>query len=322
LTRVFFPFLLFEIQGPDVLTQEAKKKESSGSTATSQAKPKPDGTNKKLMKLKTPGSLTPKSKKPMATTTNKLMTKKTNHKKKMSSQDPKHLEVVKKLKKQQQLGKSKAKKSDPSPSSSSSNKKASASSKQAPSAPLVNGNNKVTEQSAAAEVITKAPGRRAPHVVQAPVSYSCFPTGILSSGQILKRLHVREFICRFKDLIPGLGATEAKNSRTESQRAEKIIDSMDDLVNFWIDDEGGMRAIMNGLTRLIEADFNLVDHSSADRASSSPILKSDASPPLLAQLKRECKNSSTPIPYHQNSVPCWNSQYSFFFFIIRPFFQI
>ncbi|EFP84482.1 uncharacterized protein PGTG_10202 [Puccinia graminis f. sp. tritici CRL 75-36-700-3] len=295
-------------QGPDILNQEAKKKQSSSSTATSQVKPKPDGTNKKLMKLKTPGSLTPKSKKPMATTTNKLMTKKTNHKKKMSSQDPKHLEVVKKLKKQQQLGKSKPKKSDPSSSSASCNKQASASSKQAPSAPLVNGNNKVTDPPAGAEVIAKAPGRRAPHVVQAPVSYSCIPTGILSSAQILKRLHVREFICRFKDLIPGLGATEAKNSRTESQRAEKIIDSMDDLVNFWIDDEGGMRAIMNGLTRLIEADFNLVDQSTGDRpSSSSPILKSAASPALLAQLKRECKNSSTPIPYHQNSVPCWNT---------------
>ncbi|WAR61592.1 hypothetical protein PtB15_12B282 [Puccinia triticina] len=279
-------------QGPDILIQEAKKNQSSSGPA--QPKATTDASNKKLMKLKSSQSSTPTSKK----LTNKLATKKTSHKKKMSGQDLKHLEAVKKLKKQQQVGKSKTQKSEPS-----SSKQTLASSIPA-SAPMVNGN-KVNEQ--LATEVSKVPGRRAPHVVQAPTSYSCIPTGILGSGQILKRLHVREFVCRFKDLIPGLGATETKNSKAETQRAEKIIDSMDDVVNFWVDDEGGMRAIMNGLVRLIESDFNPDDQSTEQ---GSPILKSPQSSAILAQLKRESKNSMTPVPYHQNSVPCWHTAIS------------
>ncbi|KAI7942202.1 hypothetical protein MJO28_012229 [Puccinia striiformis f. sp. tritici] len=296
-------------QGADMLIQEANRREKAKIQSSlvsdqiqgsdqpqapdqpqvfDQPQAKPDASNKKLMKQKNSESSIPKDKK----LTNKPITKNT-HKKKMSSQDPKHLEVVKKLKKQQQVGKSKAQKPEPSTSNQTSS-----SSTPAP-APL-RMEKKVNEPPAAE--VNKVPIRRSPHVVQAPTSYSCLPTGVLGSGQILRRLHVREFVCRFKDLIPGLGGTENKNSKTETQRAEKIIDSMDDLLNFWTDDEGGMRAIMNGLARLIELDFDVEDQSTE---RGSQILKSSQSPPILAQLKRECKNSATPMPYHQNSVPCW-----------------
>jgi len=279
-------------QGPEILNQEASrrgKEKEQASSAPTQPKAKPDASKKKLLKLKNSESSTPNSKK----LNNMLTTKKSSHKKKMTSHDPKHIEAVRKLKKQQQVEKSKVKKS----SASSSQQPASTSKPVA--APLVN-ENKADEK--AAEEVNKAPVRRSPHVVLAPTSYSCLPTGILGSEQILKRLHVREFICRFKDLIPGLGGTQASNSKTETQRAEKIIDSMDDLVNFWIDDEGGMRAIMNGLARLIESDLTLADQSTE---RGSPILKSPESLAILAQLKRESKNSLTPVPYQQNSVPCW-----------------
>ncbi|PLW27953.1 hypothetical protein PCASD_20988 [Puccinia coronata f. sp. avenae] len=279
-------------QGPEILNQEANRRgkdKEQPPSAPSLPKAKSDASNKKLLKLKNSESSTPKSKKPI----NQLVTKKSDYKKKMTSQDPKHLEAVKKLKKQHQVEKSKAEKSG-----QSSSKQAPLPSKQ-PATSVVNGN-KTSEQSTVE--VHKAPARRAPHVVQAPTLYSCFPTGILGSGQILKRLHVREFVCRFKNLIPGLGGTEMKNSQTETHRAQKIIDSMDDIVNFWIDDEGGMRAIMNGLTRLIESDSTHADQSTE---RSSPLLKSTESAAILAQLKRESKSATTPAPYQQHSVPCW-----------------
>lgn len=278
-------------QGPEILNQEATrrgKEKGQPSIAPTQPKAKPDAPKKKLLKLKNSESSAPNSKK----LTNMLTTKK-SHKKKMTSHDPKHIEAAQKLKKKEQIEKSKVKKS----SASSSQQPVSTS--QPVAAPLVN-ENKTDEKPA--EEVNKAPVRRSPHVVQAPTSYSCLPTGILGSEQILKRLHVREFICRFKDLIPGLGGTQASHSKTETHRAEKIIDSMDDLVNFWIDDEGGMRAIMNGLARLIESDVTLVEQSTE---RGSPILKSPESLAILAQLKRESKNSLTPVPYQQSSVPCW-----------------
>ncbi|KAI9606034.1 hypothetical protein H4Q26_004406 [Puccinia striiformis f. sp. tritici PST-130] len=123
-------------QGADMLIQEANRREKAKIQSSlvsdqiqgsdqpqapdqpqvfDQPQAKPDASNKKLMKQKNSESSIPKDKK----LTNKPITKNT-HKKKMSSQDPKHLEVVKKLKKQQQVGKSKAQKPEPSTSNQTS----------------------------------------------------------------------------------------------------------------------------------------------------------------------------------------------------------
>lgn len=305
-------------QGAEMLIYAANKreKERSNQSHNSSSNVKTDKTNKKAPKsIKSPGGSTSlKTKKPINT-----LGKKISHKKKLGLQDQRQLEAIKRLKKQQQLiKKSKAKKSK---QGEQHNFEASSSGQNS----TEHGHQpkkKTNDRQAAVEADgPKQPVKRPPHTVPAPV-YSCLPTGILSSRQIELRLHVREFLCRFKDLIPGLGGTEIKNqpSKIEAQRAEKIIDSMDDLLNFWIDDEGGMRAIMNGLAKLIESDHrhhqsdldpsvskNQTNHSMLS-SSSSPslsVLKSENSPAILAQLKRECKFSTAPSPYLQSSVPCW-----------------
>ncbi|KAI9611854.1 hypothetical protein KEM48_004361 [Puccinia striiformis f. sp. tritici PST-130] len=99
-------------QGADMLIQEANRREKA-KIQSSLVSDQIQGSDQPqaLINLNS----IPKDKK----LTNKPITKNT-HKKKMSSQDPKHLEVVKKLKKQQQVGKSKAQKPEPSTSNQTS----------------------------------------------------------------------------------------------------------------------------------------------------------------------------------------------------------
>ncbi|CAH7689357.1 zinc-finger domain of monoamine-oxidase A repressor R1-domain-containing protein [Phakopsora pachyrhizi] len=158
------------------------------------------------------------------------------------------------------------------------------------------------------EQVSKLATKRGPKTVLPPKSISCFPSGKLTSEQIKLRLHIREFVCRFKNLLPGLGATEALNSKTETQRSEKLIDSMDDLVNFWIDDEGGMRAIGAGLIRLIESEIDDEDNKE------DSIIKSSESRSLLLQLKKEFRiGFVSPSPYSTSSSQCWQSKFSMIF---------
>lgn len=150
----------------------------------------------------------------------------------------------------------------------------------------------------------KVPVKRGPKLVLAPESLSSIPTGELTSEQIQLRIHAREFVCRFRSLLPGLGRTEHANSKTETQRVEKILDSMDDIVNFWIDDEGGMRAIMSGLVKLILSEID------PEEPNEKEILLSDSSHETLVQLNKESKLSGMiPTPYHQASSVCWSSKW-------------
>lgn len=159
-----------------------------------------------------------------------------------------------------------------------------------------------TQAKAAVAAVPKAPVKRGPRPVPAPKCLFSIPTGDLSSEQIRMRLHIREFVCRFRSLLPGLGRTEHANAKNETQRVEKILDSMDDVVNFWIDDEGGMRAIMSGLVRLIISEIDQED------PDSSSVLLSSSSRETLTQLNKESRLTSViPNPY-QNGFQCWSSQ--------------
>ncbi|KAG0151154.1 hypothetical protein CROQUDRAFT_651354 [Cronartium quercuum f. sp. fusiforme G11] len=155
-------------------------------------------------------------------------------------------------------------------------------------------------------VVPKIPTKRAPKFSMAPKSLPSIPTGDLSSEQIRSRLHVREFVCRFRSLLPGLGKTEQANSKNETQRVEKILDSMDDVVNFWIDDEGAMRAIMSSLVKLIISEID------EDDLESSTILNSPSSHATLTQLNKESRlGSVAPNPYQQSSCACWSTAQTF-----------
>lgn len=154
--------------------------------------------------------------------------------------------------------------------------------------------------------IPKVPVKRAPKLVLAPECLSSIPTGELTSEQIQLRIHAREFVCRFRSLLPGFGRTEHANSKTETQRVEKILDSMDDMVNFWIDDEGGMRAIMSALVKLILSEID------PEEPNEKEILSSDSSYETLVQLNKESKLSGMiPTPYHQSYSVCWSTAQTF-----------
>ncbi|EGG07492.1 uncharacterized protein MELLADRAFT_77581 [Melampsora larici-populina 98AG31] len=154
--------------------------------------------------------------------------------------------------------------------------------------------------------VPKVPVKRGPKLVLAPECFSSIPTGELSSEQIQLRIHAREFVCRFRSLLPGLGRTEHANSKNETQRVEKILDSMDDIVNFWIDDEGGMRAIMSGLVKLILSEID------PEEPNEKEILLSDSSYETLVQLNKESKLSGMiPTPYHSASSVCWSTAQTF-----------
>ncbi|KAH9809392.1 zinc-finger domain of monoamine-oxidase A repressor R1-domain-containing protein [Melampsora americana] len=163
-----------------------------------------------------------------------------------------------------------------------------------------------TSDGQAQPAVPKVPVKRGPKLVLAPECLSSIPTGELTSEQIQLRIHAREFVCRFRSLLPGLGRTEQANSKSETQRVEKILDSMDDIVNFWIDDEGGMRAIISALVKLILSEIDPEDPHEKE------ILVSDSSYETLVQLNKESKLSGMiPTPYHQTSSVCWATAQTF-----------
>ncbi|MBW0472488.1 hypothetical protein O181_012203 [Austropuccinia psidii MF-1] len=267
-------------QGPEMIALTNRLKDASKSTQTNELSPKTKTANSHKSTFK---SANPHTTVPKISPKNSL---EKNNANKKNPKEQKELEVKKQ--KDQTAKKSQTVKPQPSDNQSPALDKG----------PLPKSAD--TSQNTS-QPIQKPPFRKGPHFAPPPKPLHCLPTGHLTSEQIRLRINIREFICRFRNLLPGLGGTEQPNSKTEAQRAAKVLDSMDDVVNFWIDDEGGMRAIVNALAKLIDGDDD------KDELKKSSVLESVDSSALLDQLKKDSKASTAPNPFLQGSASCWLS---------------
>lgn len=145
-------------------------------------------------------------------------------------------------------------------------------------------------------LVSKKPIRRSPKTVLAPKLVINLATGGLTSAQIMLRLNVREFIIRFRHLLPAIG--KVSSNKVEAERSVEAM--MDDVVGFWEEDEGGMRALVLGLIGLIEKE-------EAKHPGLVLLEAPETSLALLPAIKRELKTGVTGAHHTQGATQCWES---------------